>query len=126
MERLRHLLTSPDSADNMALEIAVRNLSQPANDTWVMARIAALLSPYYEKEIPESIRMMEAEDWADALCGLPEWAITKAVRWWKSDKNPKRHKRPLEGDILARVKIEMEAVRAAQIKLRLPVSGGAS
>lgn len=83
-----------------------------------MARTASLLSPYYEKDVPQGVRVMEAEDWADALAEFPQWAIQKAAQWWKSADNPDRRKRPLEGDIAARARFEMQAVRAAQIKLR--------
>lgn len=81
------------------IERVVAELSKPANPAWCMARVAALLSPYYDRDTPQAIREMEAEDWLAALSGLPEWAINEAVRWWKGPDNPKRHKRPMEGDI---------------------------
>lgn len=93
---------------------AVERLSRPAETAWVMARIASLLDPYFDKGTPQSIREMEAEDWAEALDGFPQWAIQRAVRWWKSSDNPNRRKRPLEGDIVARVNIEMDAVNGAK------------
>ena len=98
----------------------VAALTEPAAMTWIMGRIAALLSPYYEKDIPQGIRSLDAEDWAEALRDKPEWAITAAVRWWKSDANKDRRKRPLEGDIMARVRVEMDAVLAARIVLAKP------
>lgn len=97
--------------------MAVASLSAPARPEWVMARTASLLSPYYEKDVPQGVRVMEAEDWADALSDFPQWAIQKAAQWWKSADNPNRRKRPLEGDIAARARFEMQAVRAAKIKL---------
>lgn len=118
-QRLRHLLTSQDDAPRDVLEVAVANLTQPAPNEWVMARVASLLAPYFEKNIPTGVRAIEAEDWADALLGYPQWAIQKAVRWWKSDENEKRSRRPFEGDIVARVKFEMQPVNAAKIRLRL-------
>ena len=89
---------------------------------WVMARIAALLTPYYEKDVPQGVRIMEAEDWAEALGGYPKWAIEKSARWWKSADNPDRRKRPLEGDIEARCNVEMESVRYARLMLSSPIS----
>ena len=86
-------------------------LDQPANDAWVTARVLALLSPYFEKDTPQAVRRIEANDWAVAMAGFPQWAIENAVRWWKSDENPDRRKRPLEGDIVARCKIEVMPVR---------------
>jgi hypothetical protein len=119
VQRLRHLLRSQDDAPKDVLELAIANLTQPAPNVWVMVRVASLLAPYYEKNIPTGVRAIEAEDWADALAGYPQWAIQKAVRWWKSDENEKRWRRPVEGDIVARVKFEMQAVNAAKIRLRL-------
>ena len=86
-----------------------------------MARIAALLVPYYEKDTPQAIRNMEAEDWAAELGNHPQWAVESAVRWWKSEANPDRRKRPMEGDIAARCKRETDAVRAATRVLGSPV-----
>jgi len=86
-----------------------------------MARIAALLVPYYEKDTPQGVRNIEAEDWAVELGIHPKWAVEKAVRWWKSEANPDRRKRPLEGDIAARCKRETDAVRAATRVLGAPV-----
>ena len=99
-----------------------RALSAPADPAWMMARIAALLSPYYEKDTPQGVRIMEAQDWAVAVKDLPQWAIERAVRWWKGADNPKRSRRPLEGDIVAQAKEEMQAVRAAKIALSSPVA----
>jgi hypothetical protein len=98
-------------------EAAVVALSEPAHPAKVMARVLALLNPYFDKDTPQAIREIEAEDWAAALGAYPYWAIEKAARWWKSDENPDRRKRPLEGDLVARTKREMDAVSAAKIKL---------
>jgi hypothetical protein len=95
----------------------VAALSEPANPTWVMARIAALLEPYFDKGTPQGVREIEAEDWAEALCRYPQWALQRAVRWWKSADNPKRRQRPIEGDIEARVRVEMDAVLGMKRRL---------
>jgi hypothetical protein len=117
LERLTHLLPSlracSQSRDEARAVIA--SISQPAEPVWMMARVAALLLPYYEKDTPQAVRMIEAEDWALELCEFPKWAIEKAVRWWKSKDNDNRRKRPLEGDISARARFEMGAVNAARI-----------
>ncbi len=124
LERLTHLLPSlrdcrqsREEAENM-----LPALKAPAEPVWMMARVAALLLPYYEKDTPQGVRMIEAEDWAVELAKFPQWAIERSVRWWKSDDNKERRKRPLEGDIAARVKIEMRAVNATAIALRRPAS----
>jgi len=92
-----------------------RFLEISADRTWMLARVAALLSPYYEKDVPQGVRKMEAEDWAEALQDFPQWAITNAVRWWKGENNPDRRRRPLEGDIVDRCRAEMMPVRAARM-----------
>lgn len=91
-------------ADRDEINEGLYLLSQPCDGTWLMARVLSLLTPYFTANVPESVRVMEAEDWHAALSDQPQWAIEKAVRWWKSDANPDRRKKPLEGDILAKVK----------------------
>ena len=83
-----------------------------------MAHVAALLHPYYEKDTPQAIREIEAEDWAHELREYPQWALRDAMRWWKSADNKDRRKRPVEGDIAARARVEMMAVNVAKTALR--------
>jgi hypothetical protein len=92
------------------IQATVDVLSEPCDPTWCMARVAALLSPYYDKDTPQGVRRMEAEDWLEALQDYPQWAIERAVRWWKSADNDHRRKKPLEGDIAARCKVEMRGI----------------
>lgn len=114
---LRH-----DQAVRDMASAALVGLQTPANPSWIMARIAALLSPYYEKDIPQAVRVMEAEDWAEALAEYPQWAIQNAVRWWKSEHNGDRRRRPMEGDIAAVCRRETDAVRAAAFILSQPLA----
>jgi hypothetical protein len=112
MQWLMRLLALPPQ-DLPAIEevrATVAALSEPANPAWIMARVAALLNPYYDKDTPASVRRMEAEDWLEALASYPQWAIERAVRWWKSQDNADRRKRPIEGDIAARCKVEMRGI----------------
>lgn len=106
-----------DQAQRDEVEATCTALSEPAPITWTLARIASLLLPYYHVETPQGVREMEANDWADALGEYPQWAIQRAVQWWKSDDNPNRRKRPLEGDIVDRVKTEMGIVRMAKYRV---------
>lgn len=94
------------------IEATVAALSQPASASWVLARVASLLLPYYEKDTPQSVREMEAEDWLESLIGVPQWAIDRAVRWWKGPDNPDRRRRPLEGDIAIMAKTHFGNIRA--------------
>jgi hypothetical protein len=122
VEWLTHSLPSlrSDPAIRERAARVVSHLSAPAQQAWTMARIAALLSPYYEKDLPQAVRVMEAQDWAEALSGYPQWAIEGAVRWWKSAENPDRRKRPFEGDIVERCDLEMGGIKAASLYLSLP------
>ena len=118
--RSTHSLRSPLATLTQRNEVAaqVEALSQPASPVWILARVAALLNPYYEKDTPQAIREMEAEDWLAALDGKPQWAITAAVRWWLGEGNDKRRSRPMQGDIAARVSIETEAMRAGAVRVQ--------
>lgn len=117
--QLRPLLRSPLNtlAERNEVSAGLDLISVPANPVWILARVASLLSPYYEKDTPQSVREMTAEDWLVSLIGLPEWAINDAVRWWKGPDNPKRHKAPIEGDIAERVLQITDVVRAARLRV---------
>lgn len=98
-------------------------LSEPARPQWIMARAAAILTPYYAKDVPQIVREMEAEDWLEALACYPQWAIDRAARWWKGSDNPDRRKAPLEGDIARRCKREMDGIAAASVLAQMARSG---
>lgn len=83
-----------------------------------MTRVLALLNPYFEKDTAQSVRIMEAEDWAACLSEYPMFAIQNAARWWKGE-NKKRSTRPLEGDIADRARAEMQIVRDAAAGIKL-------
>lgn len=125
LEWLRRLPRLPQ--DQLPAKADVERVSGklmvPTDPVWCLARVAALLSPYYEKDTPQAVREMEAEDWREALAQFPRWAIERAVRWWKSDGNPDRRKRPLEGDIAARCRVEMNGVPSAVKMLELRRNG---
>lgn len=119
VQQLQHSLQLPlvTEHDRNELEAKAAPLSVPARPEWIAARVASLLSPYYEKETPQAVREMDADDWVLTLIEYPRWAIDAAVRWWKGPQNDRRHRRPFEGDIAARAALEMGAVRAAKIKI---------
>lgn len=87
--------------DRNAVAAGIKALSVPADPAWLMARVAALLAPYYAGNVPEGVRKIEASDWMASLRDLPAWSIDKACRWWKGVDNPQRAKKPVEGDIRA-------------------------
>ena len=104
--------------DRNNIEAGIAQLRVPCDPAWLMARVLALLLPYYAADVPESIRRIDAEDWRAALVGFPQWAIEKASRWWKSDENPERKRKPMDGDIGERVKFEMGILSFAAMKVR--------
>lgn len=110
------MLTSQIKTNEEYNEIvnALDPLSEPARPAWIMARVAALLSQYYAADVPAAAVAIMAEDWLEELRDYPQWAITNAVRWWKSSENPNRKKKPLEGDIAERCRLEMGVVRVAE------------
>lgn len=114
------LLTSPIATDEQYNEIsdALAAITEPAHPQWIMKRVAGLLSQYYTVDVPAAAHSLIAEDWLEALSEYPQWAITRSVRWWKSDANPERRKRPLEGDISAHCKKELEVLRLAEWAVR--------
>jgi len=62
-----------------------------------------------------------ADDWLAVLCAdgvPPEWAVTRACRWWIGPDNENRHRKPQAGDIAARVRHELGAVDLAEVKVR--------
>lgn len=97
---------------------SIGQLRTPCDQAWLMARVLSLLSQYFAADIPESVKRIEAEDWRAALGVWPAWAIEKACRWWKSDENPDHRRKPLEGDIVERVKFEMGIVSFGAMKVR--------
>ena len=113
-------LESPvaNRTDRDQIEAGIKQLSVPCDPAWLMARVLALLTPYFTANVPEGVRRIEAEDWRAALESKPQWAIEKACRWWKSDQNEHHGRKPLEGDILERVKIEMGILSFGAMKVR--------
>jgi hypothetical protein len=119
---LKSQLTDQSQYDEVAS--ALVRFWEPIQAPQLMARIAALLTPYYTGDVPHGVRILEAEDWAEALARYPEWAIIKACRWWKSENNPDRRKKPLEGDIAVRARFECGVLKVAESAMRRFERGG--
>lgn len=105
-------------SDRDQIEAGIKQLSVPCDQAWLMARVLALLTPYFTSNIPEGVRRIEAEDWRASLDRFPQWAVEKACRWWKSDENPDHRRKPLEGDIAERVRFEMGILSFGAMKVR--------
>jgi len=105
-------------SDRDQIAASVQALSVPCDPSWLMARVMALLAPYFTANIPEAVRRIEAGDWLVALSDRPQWAIEKACRWWKGDENPDHRRKPIEGDIADRVRFEMGILAFGAMKVR--------
>ena len=71
---LKSPLKGEAEADQVRQGVVV--LSQRADHVWLMARIAALLHPYYVGSAPRGAIKLMAEDWAEELGKYPQWEIT--------------------------------------------------
>lgn len=104
--------------DRDQIEAGIKQLLVPCDQAWLMARVLALLLPDFAADVPESVRRIEAGDWASALYQRPQWAIEKACRWWRGEDNADRRKRPMIGDIEERVKFELGILSFGAMKIR--------
>jgi hypothetical protein len=96
---------------------AVEYLQRPCTRNWVAARAVTLLSHYYQAATDAGVVAGIAEDWCALLEPYPAWAVANACRWWLSRENPRKHLKPIAGDIQERAHIELERVRVAQLTL---------
>lgn len=121
-ESWRDLLRRPvrDLAERNRMAAELAEVKTPAPRVWILARIASLMQSYpqFGDAIPESIAVLDANDWAAALAAYPQWAIDRAVQWWRGADNDRRRQKPQPGDIAARARHEMGLVFFAEHKLR--------
>ena len=111
--------TSPGSRPAIeVVERAVSEVLQPCDTRWLAVCVASMLSSYYQRDEPQPVRDKIMADWLDALRPYPAWAVDSACRWWRSEDNPDRRRRPLEGDIVARVRRELRGVHLVPQLLR--------
>lgn len=104
-------------AEIAAVAEAAEYLSAPAPRKWVAGRVVSLLSHYFVSQQDEALASAVAEDWCSMLEDYPAWAIANACRWWMGRENPRKHCKPLPGDIQDRAHVELEPVRAARITI---------
>lgn len=107
-----------DEAEAELTRDAISYLGTPATGKWIAGRVVTLLSHYFVAQQDASIAEAVAEDWCAMLEVYPAWALSNACRWWMGLDNPRKHCKPLPGDIQARAHAEMEAIRAAKITLQ--------
>lgn len=102
-------------AEVEAVDAALDYLGRSAPRKWIAGRVASLLSHYFVSQQDEVLAAAVAEDWCAMLEDYPAWAIANAARWWMGRENPRKHCKPLPGDIQDRAHVEMEPMRAARI-----------
>ena len=93
--------------------LAISDLSTPAPNSWLQARVATLLSHFYVSNMDAKLMEAIAEDWRAVLKDEPAWAISNACRWWLSALNPNCHRKPAIGEIHKRCREETMPLRAA-------------
>lgn len=108
-----------DEAEANLTREAISYLGTPAPGKWIAGRVVTLLSHYFVAQQEASIAEAVAEDWCEMLEDYPAWALASACRWWMSRENPRRHSKPLPGDIQDRAHFETAGLRAAEIMVRL-------
>jgi hypothetical protein len=125
-DQVAHMLSSlrqrqgsliESNAESFELRQLVEALSEPATPMQRGRQIATLMAHYYVAEMPGGVHDEILSDFAVALREFPAWAIAEARRWWVND-NPKRHRRPLPGDLADRARLAMRDVYAAQERLK--------
>ena len=110
----REPIATADQATSVLASTA--RLKRPAPEKWIRGRIATLLNHYFVSLVPDAMMAEIANDWIAELLGLPAWAIQNAARWWMSADNTEaaRRRKPMPGDIAARARHEMGAIRLAE------------
>ena len=82
-----------------ALERAVQIYPLPTQK-WLGGRIATLLSHYYVVSSSQALNTAIASDWLDALQGIPQGFIERAIKQWRNEQT--RKPTPADIRILAR------------------------
>lgn len=96
----------------------IESLPKRGEPERALVRVVALLRQYFTTDTAQSVIEVEAEDWADALGGFPDWAVRNACRWWQGADNPNRRKKPLIGDIVEICRNEAALLSLARDRVR--------
>ncbi len=117
-QRLTHSLqrSLACKADRDVMAVEVDRLARPGDLKRLLVHVTLLLSGY-QTNLPEEALRAEVGYWAKAIADLPEWALEAACRWWRSADNPWRHRRPIEGDIVAHARQEMAFLHVARLRI---------
>lgn len=97
---------------------ACRYLDELPPKKWIAGRVVTLLSHYFVAQTDAAVAEAMADDWCEMLEEYPAWAIANACRWWMSRENPRKHFKPMPGDIQERAHVEMMPIRAALIMIK--------
>jgi hypothetical protein len=77
-----------------------RRLDRAAPE-WIIFRVTALLTHYWQPEMSQDIAEAVALDWAQALASYPKWAIAAAAEEWRDTEQ----KRPTPAALVRRCAI---------------------
>lgn len=95
----------------------IESLSKPAPRAWIQGEVAKTLVHYFVGVIPENFAKSIGADYDHELAEFPAWAIVKARRWWLSNENEYRHRKPMPGDLSARCRVEVAVLRIASQRI---------
>lgn len=120
-----HFLTRPfaDETEAAQAKAVLGVASEPACDRTVAKRVVSLLNHYFVSPLPAGQAADVANDWLEIIGNPPEWALHDACIWWIGPNNPNCARKPLPGQIAARIKTEMEPIRTAEIALQRHENG---
>lgn len=62
----------------------------PAEDSWILGRVAGVLSHYYVSKTPAQLQEIVAGDWVRVLSKYPAWAADQALSDYVEDEPSKR------------------------------------
>lgn len=97
----------------------IESLSKPAPRSWIQGEVAKTLVHYFVGQIPPNFAKSIGADYDYELAEFPAWAIVKARRWWLSNENEYRHRKPLPGDLSERCRREIAVVNMARQRVEL-------
>ena len=80
--RRRALSEVASLEEAQSLLMPCETLRQPADRSWMMGRVATLLSHFYVSQTAESEMRAVMMDWHNALAEFPAWAIGEACSEW--------------------------------------------
>lgn len=98
-----------DAAEATLARIAL--YMEPISHDSLKVQVVSLLSHYYQRDLPEQLNRLMAQDWYRNLAQFPEWAVVQGRANWLDN----NRKKPMPADI----KAEVQAVLAKYTALKI-------